>query len=299
MTLAGMTLGILLAFSGAPPGSEAAAAETRAMAQDLAWSPDGGQIYFSAMRVKPDYSDYAPSKWAVYRYDLASRELRRVVPSALFVAVDPAGQRLAVGKLVDGNQDIYLVDASGKEISRLTTDPADDLAATWAPDGKRIAFNSRRDGKPEIYRIQVDGTDLRRLTHGDGASAYNPSWSPDGSLIAYYLEKGDHRDQIYVMRPDGSGAANLTGDDGNNVFPGWTPDGRVIYTRGAQDRPGRTFTVRPDGKEKQALLAIESSYARYSPDGSKIACIPEEGDSIRLLAADGKLLETIPLDGVE
>jgi hypothetical protein len=30
--------------------------------QDLAWSPDGRTLFFSAIRVKPDWSDYAPTK---------------------------------------------------------------------------------------------------------------------------------------------------------------------------------------------------------------------------------------------
>ena len=37
--------------------------------QDLCWSPDGRYIYFSAMKVAPDYSDYSPDLWTVYRFD--------------------------------------------------------------------------------------------------------------------------------------------------------------------------------------------------------------------------------------
>ena len=227
------------------------------------------------MRVKADYSDYAPTKWAVYRLDLESHGIQRIVPEALYVAVHPKGDRLAAVKLTGGQRDLYVFDLQGKEIARLTSDPADDAAPSWSPDEKQIAFNSKRDGKLEIYPIPAEGGDAIRLTRSEGASAYNPVWSPDGS-----------------------GDANLTSDEWNNVFPGWTPDGRVIYSRSLDEGPMVTFTVRTDGSGKEPLRAIESYYARVSPDGSKIACLREQEGSIYIHSSDGKLLGTIGLDDV-
>ena len=39
-----------------------------------------------------------------------------------------------------GSSDLWVVDADGSNLHRLTDGPADDGQAWWSPDGKRIAF---------------------------------------------------------------------------------------------------------------------------------------------------------------
>jgi hypothetical protein len=75
-----------LGVSGQQPSG--IAGETMVGVQDLAWSRDGRTLFFSAMRVKRDYSDYAPDKWSVWRYDAATRRL------ALFAADENTGSSL-------------------------------------------------------------------------------------------------------------------------------------------------------------------------------------------------------------
>jgi TolB protein len=165
--------------------------------QDICWSPDGQTIYFSAARVRKDFSDFKPDKFAVYRFDLKSRSAGRIVSSALNVTVSPDGRKIAVDKYVDGNRDIFVFDAEdGSNPRRLTTDKAGDSAPSWSPAGKRIVFNSKRDGNTEIYAVNPDGTDLKRLTFSGQHKSFNPAWSPDGKHIVYYFEKGDGQDQL-------------------------------------------------------------------------------------------------------
>jgi len=62
------------------------------------------------------------------------------------------------------DMDIYVMDADGGNLQRLTEDPSNDRAPTWSPDGRRIAFTSDRDGDDEIYVMNADGTGPVRLT---------------------------------------------------------------------------------------------------------------------------------------
>jgi Tol biopolymer transport system component len=262
--------------------------------QDLCWSPEGRYIYFSGMWHKPDYSDYHPGKWSIYRYDFKTKTAVLFADSVFTVAVDGTGDKIAVGKWVNGNRDIYVLDGNGKNSKRITTHPQEDFAPAWSPDGKQIAFNSKRDGKPEIYVVNDDATGLTKITFSHGFSSYNPAWSPDGKLIADYFEKGDRKDQIYVMKPDGSNAKNLTNDTLNNYFPGWIGKNRIMYSQDLPDKKGsRIFTVETDGEEKQPLLDLISFYARYSPDGSMIAYIDAAEGCIEVISAKGKLIEKI------
>lgn len=295
---------VAMALTGAMPRAGHCQTPVPSMVgvQDVAWSADGHKLFFSAMRVKRDYSDYTPDKWAVYRYDLGAGQVTRIAGSSFSVGASPVEPLIIVGKLVDGNRDLYVLDETGREVARLTTDPAEDFGAAWSPDGKSIAFSAKRGGHSEVYVANRDGSNQRRLIDAGPDRTLNPTWSPDGRYIAYYLEKGDGQDQVYVIRADGSSPTNVTNDTFNNVYPGWTPDGRVVYGQTLKGAPATTFTVRSDGADKRPLLNIKSFFIRFSPDGSRIAYLGEhlEGDGIRVIIADqrGRVLTTVPLDGV-
>jgi TolB protein len=92
---------------------------------------------------------------------------------------DPAwssdGRRIAFGSNRDGDCEIYVMDADGKNQRNLTENPAEDWGAAWSPDGQRIAFVSNRDGNSEIYVMDADGNNQRRLTNNP-ANDDSPDW---------------------------------------------------------------------------------------------------------------------------
>ena len=97
----------------------------------------------------------------------------------------------------DGNYEIYVMDADGKNQRNLTNNPALDVASSWSPDGQKIAFASDRGGGYEIYIMNSNWRDIRRLMNkpaGDGC----PVWSPDGRQIAFCSYR-DGNSEIYVM----------------------------------------------------------------------------------------------------
>ncbi len=297
----GLALVLTAALPGAPIEGQDSAA-TMVGVQDLAWGAHGRSLFFSAMRVRRDYSDYRPDKWAVYRYDLERGRVTMVIPAAFSVAASPTEPRVIVGKLVAGNRDLYLYTHDGAEVARLTTDPAEDFAAAWSPDGRTIAFNSKRGGHSELFLAGSDGSNQRRLLDAGSDRALSPVWSTDGRRLVYYRETGDGKDQIHVVMADGTGDRNLTQDQFNNVYPGWTPDGRVVYGQGLRGQRTSVLTVGADGADRSPLLGLKGFFTRFSPDGTRIATLEEhpEAEGVRVVITDttGRVVATVPLQSV-
>jgi len=80
------------------------------------------------------------------------------------IAWSPDGSKIAFYASSNADLDIYVMDADGGNVTRLTEGPSHDRSPTWSPDGRRIAFTSDRDGDDEVYIMNADGTGPVRLT---------------------------------------------------------------------------------------------------------------------------------------
>lgn len=63
----------------------------------------------------------------------------------------------------DGNYEIYTVDATSREVTRLTDNPALDVLPAVSPDGRWVAFASNRDGAWKLYAVPSNGGEARLL----------------------------------------------------------------------------------------------------------------------------------------
>ena len=71
--------------------------------------------------------------------------------------------------------EIYIMNADGSGLTRLTNYPGNDSSPAWSPDGSKLAFASERDGNLEVYVMNADGSIPTRLTNNPGFDG-EPDW---------------------------------------------------------------------------------------------------------------------------
>lgn len=204
--------------------------------------------------------------------------------------LSPDGRRVALVKGLGQNWDLYIANADGSDMRRITDHGAVDYQPAWSPDGTRLAFTSARDGHQEIYLVQPDGSGLSQLTRG---SAHNsdPSWSRDGRQLLFRSER-DGSGQIYVMNADGSGQRALTAPPDVYAGASWAPDGQRILLSSARERRNELYTIRSDGTDERRLTTSASGHSaagHWSPDGRSIAfwTTRDGNDEVYVMNADG------------
>ncbi|MGH3767541.1 MAG: hypothetical protein ACRDTX_20735 [Pseudonocardiaceae bacterium] len=188
------------------------------------------------------------------------------------------------GKIVfqsgrDGNNEIYLMNADGTSVTRLTNNPASDSQPALSPDGARITFTSNRDGVSEIYVMNADGTGLTRLTHTSVSgpeSPFSPAnsqpvFSPDGTQIAFVRFANTARN-IFIMNGNGTGQTNLTNNSASNGGPVFGPSDRIAFHSNSDANSNEIYLMNSDGTGVTRLTnnpAVDERPA-FSPDGTKI-----------------------------
>lgn len=195
-------------------------------------SPDGSQIAYvtRSLAVGACGNCWPGARVVVVGVDgTGSRYLTSIgsLPQSVAMpAWSPDGSEIAYVNTVRGNEDIYVMDAFGGHVRRLTTSPAQDEFPTWSPDGTTIAFDSSPtqldtsglSPNQEIWTVPATGGAPRRLTHNH-VPDQAPSYSPDGTRLAF-----SHNVQIAVMPADGGFLRTI----GPGWSPRWSPQGSRI-----------------------------------------------------------------------
>lgn len=126
-----------------------------------------------------------------------------------------------------------------------------------------------------IWVAGRDAGNVRRLTTGGHEG--RPIFSPDGSLIAFTGDYDGNRG-VYVVPASGGVPRRLTYHPADFDVVGWTPDGKRVVFSSARAAFARgvvqLFSVPVEGGFATPLPLARASEGSFSPDGARIAYVP-------------------------
>jgi len=171
------------------------------------------------------YTSYKLDHPDIYYQNLstgARRIFARYGGSNMSPAVSPDGNHVAMILSKDGWTDLYVCNAEGTDLKRLTKSPQDESSPCWSPDGQWICFASKERERRSLSKISPSGGTPQRIPTNGVGNPTEPDWSPDGKWIAFTSQARDFA--ICVVPATGGDATVLVaGED-----PSWAPNSRTL-----------------------------------------------------------------------
>ena len=220
-----------------------------------AYSPDGERIVFASNRV-------------AYAADLSAEEEERLERDPAFF------------------MDLYVMDADGSNVRRLTDAPGYDGGPFWSADGEQIVWRrfSEDGARAEIYTMNADGTGERRITEL-GVLSWAPFFHPSGKYIVFSTNlQGFANFELYLVDAAGEKEpVRVTEREGFDGLATFAPDGETIsWTSNATPEDQSQIFI-GDWDHAAALELIAAAPAR-----TKQAAAPLEGTEAAVTPADLK-----------
>jgi len=256
----------------------------------FAWAPDGRLIYG---RREPPPNQQSSNLWAI-KTDVqageATGEPARITRVAGFnfrlLNMTSDGRGL-VFLLVRNQPDVYVaeLDANGtrlKNEQRLTLDEREDRPSGWTLDSRSVLFHSLRGGTWDVYKQDIEQATAEAVAVEPGRQD-NTVISPDGSWFLY-------RSSSDIVRvPAGGGPAEhvLAGvvEEFHCSFPPST-----VCVMGERDSEAAQYvfsSLDPLQGKGPELVRIEDRppFINWdlSPDGTQVAVVHNDDDSIRIV----------------
>ncbi len=209
-------------------------------------------------------------------------ETPTVTPLPLPTAFGGGSSRIIFTTSRDGNQEIYSVEANGREARNLTRNPFDDYSPAFSPDGTRVVFVSTRGGGRQLFLMDADGGNVQQLTR-ERAENYDAAWSPDGKQIVYVSTR-DRRRNIYLINADGSNLEDpirLTDVQATDERPLFSPDGTQIAFISDRSGTRQMWLMNADGSDPRQLTQPPATvrYFAWSPSGTQIVISQNRGEN--------------------
>jgi len=219
---------------------------------------------------------YAGDLWTAPAKGGTATRLTAHPGEELFAKFSPDGKWIAFTGQYDGDEQVYVMPATGGEPRQLTFYPVqvpplvtrrgwDNQVYGWTNDGKRIIFRSLRDswttGISRLYTVSVDGGPAVPLPMPESGAG---SFSPGGNKLVYSPQARDFRSEkrysggeankLYIFDIETHDAVKIADNPRANRDPMWI--GNKVYFN--SDRDGHFNLYSYDVESGKTIQATHS-----------------------------------------
>ncbi len=155
--------------------------------------------------------------------------------------------------------DLYVMDADGSNVRRLTDATGYDGGPFFSPDGRRVVWRhfDPEGAVAEIWTMAIDGSDRRQLTRS-GVMSWAPFYHPSGEYVVYASNaQGMANFELYLVDVEGrKEPVRVTYTEGFDGLPVFSPDGaRLAWaSKRAADRTAQIFLADWSHERARELL---------------------------------------------
>ncbi len=209
--------------------------------------------------------------------------------------------------------DLYIMNADGSNVRRLTDAPGYDGGPFFSADGEKIVWRRfAEDGhSAEVFVMNRDGSDERQITNL-GAMSWAPYFHPSGDYIVFATSvHGFANFELYIVDSAGKKEpVRVTSHEMFDSLPVFSPDGRKITWASSRtaDKQAQIFMADWNDAEARRLLGLNEaapvkagdlpplpdSTAEISPDDLRlhVEALASEAMEGRLTGTRGEQLAT-------
>jgi TolB protein len=233
-----------------------------AQAMTPRWAPEGGRILYTSF-YKSGFPD-------IFLIDLNTLQRTTFVSfkgTNSGARFNPTGTQVAMVLSGEGNPEIYVSNAQGRQVARRTRTPSVEASPCFSPDGSRMVFTSDAAGGPQLYVMSAAGGSAQRLPTAISGYCAEPDWSRgDSNKIAFTVRSGRGY-QVAVYDLSGKTPTKVVSKSPvDAVEPSWLGDGRhLVYTeRSANSRnlcildteTGRSTRISPASMRQTSQASV-------------------------------------------
>ena len=250
------------------------------------WSNDSKRIFFVATDKRPDdestivnedddvvFVDEGPngqnrSYWSnLWVFDVENHEITQITDEEFVLGgfdVSPDSARIAFSARYTNRRndadknEIYFVERSSGEISRLTDNNAPESVAEWSPDGKMFTLTAADDKEwmnrnTKIWLLDPVLGEHRLLSDGFEGSPRGAVWTPEGGHLLFSGQQGANTN-LFRMDAQTGEFEKLTNFQGSMSISSWSADRtKYVYSFSDYDTPADLWVGFVDGSEPVRL----------------------------------------------
>jgi tricorn protease len=223
----------------------------------------------------------------------------------------PSGQKIAFISDRHGNNDLFVMNANGSQIQRLTYHSTGDQLTGWTPSNELIFTTNRLfnqvEWEPEIHTVSAEGGTPERFFDSFGMMA---TMSPNGRYLVFVRGyNGEYRKRyrgpankdLWVYDTKEDSYRQLTDFDGNDMYPTFSDNNTLYFISersGTYNIHKTSFTQNGTmGSSPEQVTNFEGDGVRYfdvSNNGNKI--VFERKTGLYTINAQSDSSKRLPID---